>query len=256
MMNQQSSGFFSSIPAVTKNLIIINALFWIASLVFISRSDIDLVRLLGLHYPASRDFNPIQLVSYMFLHDTRSLAHLFFNMFAVYMFGRVLENVWGAKRFLIYYMITGIGAAAVQILVAYLRIRSLESALSPEMVEQVHRLGGELLHSGRNYSEPLAGALNLLINTPTVGASGAVFGVLLAFGVLFPNVPLYLMFIPIPIKAKYFVIGYGLVELFLGFADFNGDNVAHFAHLGGMVFGYILVVYWKKKDAGNGRYFY
>jgi membrane associated rhomboid family serine protease len=254
MMNQHRSGFFSSTP-VTANLIVINAICWIASIAF-QRIDIDLFQYLGLHYPASRDFNPIQLVSYMFLHDTYSIAHLFFNMFGVYMFGRVLENVWGSKRFLLYYLITGVGAALVNLLVAYLRIRSLESAMPLEQIEIVYRQGLDALRQGKNFVDPVMASLNSLINGVTVGASGAVFGVLLAFGVLFPNVPLYLMFIPIPIKAKYFVIGYGLIELFFGFADFSGDNVAHFAHLGGMIFGYILIVYWKRKDTGNGKYFY
>lgn len=252
MMNQSSSGFFNSIPIVTKNLIIINALFWVASLV-LPRVNIDLVELLGLHYPASKAFNPIQLVSYMFMHDTRSIAHIFFNMFAVYMFGRVLEQVWGPKRFLVYYMVTGIGAGLLNIVVAFIRIRSLESGMDPEMIAQVYREGYDLLQTHYNYSDPALGQLNLLINMTTVGASGAVFGILLAFGMKFPDVPLYVMFVPIPIKAKYFVVGYGLIELFLGFADISGDNVAHFAHLGGMLFGYILMRYWKKKD---GKFYY
>jgi membrane associated rhomboid family serine protease len=133
-----------------------------------------------------------------------AFGHLFFNMFAVYMFGRVIEAHWGAKRFLIYYMVCGIGSGLIQLLVCH-----------------------------------LTGSLS-----PTVGASGAVFGILLAFGMMFPNVPLYLMFIPIPIKAKYFVVGYGLIELYMGFANRIGDNVAHFAHLGGMLFGVIMILYW------------
>jgi len=253
MMNQNSSGFFSSIPVVTKNLIIINVLFWLASIV-LPRVNIDLVDLLALHYPASKNFNPIQLVTYMFMHDTRSITHLFFNMFAIYMFGRILEGVWGSKRFLIYYMVTGIGAGLINILVAF--IKSLESGLSPDMIAEVYREGTSIINQGMNYRDPALAQLNMLINVSTVGASGAVFGILLAFGILFPNIPLYIMFIPVPIKAKYFVIGYGLIELFLGFADFSGDNVAHFAHLGGMIFGYIMVRYWKKKDADNGKYFY
>jgi membrane associated rhomboid family serine protease len=254
MMNQRRLGFLSSTPVVA-NLIIINALCWVASIV-LQRNGVDFFRMFALHYPASEDFNMIQLVSYMFLHDMRSLMHLFFNMFGVYMFGRVLESTWGSQRFLIYYMATGVGAALVNLLVAYFRIRSVESGLSPELVEEVYLKGGEVIRDGMNYSEPALASLNFLINGETVGASGALFGVLLAFGVLFPNVPLYFMFIPIPIKAKYFVIGYGLIELFFGFANFSGDNVAHFAHLGGMIFGYILITYWKKKDADNGKYFY
>jgi len=251
-MNQSSSGFFSSIPMVTKNLIIINVLFWIASLVM-PRANIDLAELLGLHYPASKAFNPIQLVSYMFMHDTRSIAHIFFNMFAVYMFGRILEQVWGSKRFLIYYMATGVGAGLINLLVAYVRISALERGMDPEVIDLVYREGWGVLQTHYNYSDPAMGQLNMLINATTVGASGAVFGILLAFGMKFPDAPLYVMFIPVPIKAKYFVIGYGVLELFFGFADFSGDNVAHFAHLGGMLFGYILLRYWRKKD---GKFYY
>jgi membrane associated rhomboid family serine protease len=259
MENQNRFGFFSAIPVVTKNLIIINVLFWIASIVF-QRTDIipfDFIRWLALHYPASKDFNPLQLVSYMFLHDTYSISHLFFNMFAVYMFGRILESVWGRQRFLLYYLATGVGAALVNILVAYVRIRMLESSMPAEwMIEAVYRDGTEVLREGNNYREPLMASLNLLINTPTVGASGAVFGILLAFGMIFPNAPLYVMFVPIPVKAKYFVIGYGLIELFLGVAGFSGDNVAHFAHLGGMLFGFFMIRYWKKKSRSHEQYFY
>lgn len=253
-MYQNNSGFLSSIPPVTKNLIIINLLVWVASLVM-PKVNIDLVDLLGLHFPGAKDFRVWQVVTYMFMHDTRSISHVFFNMFAVYMFGRVLENVWGQKRFLSFYMITGVGAGLINLFVIYIRIRFLESGLSPEVVNDVYMNGWEVLQRGMNYSDPALANLNFLINQTTVGASGAVFGVLLAFGMLFPNVPLYIMFIPIPIKAKYFVLGYGLIELFLGFSN-PGDNVAHFAHLGGMLFGFFMIRYWKKKDAKNGRYYY
>ncbi|MDR1403839.1 MAG: rhomboid family intramembrane serine protease [Tannerellaceae bacterium] len=254
MMNYNNSGFLNSIPEVTKNLLIINVIFWIASIV-LPKINIDLTDLLALYYPAAKNFNPIQLVSYMFMHDTHSVTHLFFNMFAVYMFGRALEQVWGAKRFLIYYIITGIGAGLLNILVAFVRIKAVEKGLSSGVIDQVYREGWQVIGEGMNYTG-LAGQLNLLINIPMVGASGAVFGILLAFGLLFPNIPLYIMFVPIPVKAKYFVVGYGLIELFLGFADFRGDNVAHFAHLGGMLFGYFLISYWKKEDAKNGKYFW
>lgn len=236
MMNQNNQGFLNSIPVVTKNLIIINLLFWLASLV-LPRVGIDLIDLLGLHFPGVKDFYPFQLVTYMFMHDTRSFAHILFNMFGVYMFGRILENVWGSKRFLTFYLVTGIGAGIVQELVWLYSIQSFASANGVTLSYLVA-------------NDP---SLNYLV---TIGASGAVFGILLAFAMLFPNVPLFLMFIPIPIKAKYFVIGYGLIELFMGVGSFGGDSVAHFAHLGGMLFGYFLVRYWKKKDAGNGRYFY
>lgn len=237
-MNQNGGGFLDQIPVVTKNLIIINFLFWVASLA-LPRVGIDLTALLGLHFPLAPDFNIIQLVSYMFMHA--GFSHIFFNMFAVYMFGRVLENVWGPKRFLIFYMVTGIGAGIIQELTWLYDFRDVISA--PQ--EMINIGGGRILTKPEFY--------DLFV---TVGASGAVFGILLAFGMLFPNVPLYLMFIPIPIKAKYFVIFYGLAELTMGVANFSGDSVAHFAHLGGMLFGYVLIKYWKNKDFKNGRYFY
>lgn len=237
-MNQNGGGFLDQIPVVTKNLIIINFLFWVASLA-LPRVGIDLTALLGLHFPLAPDFNIIQLVSYMFMHA--GFSHIFFNMFAVYMFGRVLENVWGPKRFLIFYMVTGIGAGIIQELTWLYDFRDVISA--PQ--EMINIGGGRILTKPEFY--------DLFV---TVGASGAVFGILLAFGILFPNVPLYLMFIPIPIKAKYFVIFYGLAELTMGVANFSGDSVAHFAHLGGMLFGYVLIKYWKNKDFKNGRYFY
>ncbi|MDR3268289.1 MAG: rhomboid family intramembrane serine protease [Tannerella sp.] len=254
MEYQNRSGFFNNIPLVTKNLIIINCLCWMASLI-LPKFHVDLIQWLGLHFPGGADFYPFQLITYMFMHDTHSFGHIFFNMFAVFMFGSALENVWGPKRFLIFYLVTGAGAAVINIVVAYLRIQPLESMMSVEMMEEVYRSGGELLRSGRNYADPLMGQLNFLINTPTVGASGAVFGILLGFGMLFPNTSLYIFFVPIPIKAKYFVVIYGFIELFLGFADFNGDNVAHFAHLGGMLFGFFMIRYWKKKEQKNERYF-
>lgn len=237
-MNQQSSGFLGSIPVVTKNIIIINVLLWLATIVF-AKSGINLINILGLHFPGATDFYAFQIITYMFMHDTQSIAHLFFNMFAVYMFGRILERVWGPKRFLLFYLITGVGAGLVQEAVWWYQLRDVLSAM------QINIGGGQIVGQ--------AEFLNYFV---TIGASGAVFGILLAFGMLFPEVPLYLMFIPIPIKAKYFVIFYGLAELFLGVANFGGDNVAHFAHLGGMLFGYFLIKYWKKKDAGNGKYFY
>ena len=239
MINQNGGGFLDRIPVVTKNLIIINVLVWVASLV-LPRVGVDLTSWLGLHFPGAKDFYAFQFVTYMFMHDTHSFAHVFFNMFAVYMFGRVLEQVWGPKRFLIFYMVTGIGAGLVQELTWMYDLRSVIAA--PQ--ELINIGGGQILEKPDFY--------NLFV---TVGASGAVFGILLAFGMLFPNVPLYLLFVPIPIKAKYFVIFYGLAELTLGVANFSGDSVAHFAHLGGMLFGFFMIQYWRKKGVGNGFYF-
>ena len=239
-MNQTNSGFLSSIPTVTKNIIIINLLMWVASLT-LPKVGIDLVDLLGLHIPGAKDFKLYQIFTYMFMHDTRSFTHVFFNMFAVYMFGRILENVWGPKRFLTFYLVTGIGAGLIQEVVWAI---NLSDVLMAE--QDLINLNGSQILAKSDF-------LNYFV---TIGASGAVFGILLAFAMLFPNVPLYLMFIPIPIKAKYFVIFYGLAELFMGVASFGGDTVAHFAHLGGMLFGFILIRYWKKKDSGDGRFYY
>ena len=177
-----------------------------------------------------------------------TITHLFFNMFAVWMFGRVLEGVWGSKRFLIYYMVTGIGAGIIQLIVIYLRMMPLYNQLSPEELAYIMENGYQLLQEGKNFSAPIAGQFNLLMNVTTVGASGSVFGILLAFGMLFPNTELMLMFPPIPIKAKWFVIGYGAIELYSGVANNAGDNVAHFAHLGGMLFGFFMIKYWQKNS--------
>jgi len=247
-MNQNRSSFLDTIPPVTKNLLIINVLFFLATLAFKQTLNIDLEEYLGLHFFWSRDFKIWQLISYMFMHG--SFPHLFFNMFALYMFGSVLENTWGSKRFLIFYAVTGIGAGLVQELVCAIRLYPLLSQLPSDVIELIRNEGRDLLLSGKNYINPVMAEFNIIYNTITVGASGSIFGLLLAFGMLFPNQPLYLMFIPIPVKAKYFVIGYAVIELFLGVGNFQFDNVAHFAHLGGMFFGYFLIRKWKR-DANN-----
>jgi membrane associated rhomboid family serine protease len=246
MSYQQSRpNSFSLLPVVVKNLLIINALFFLTTEVLKSQFNIDLSDNLGLHYYTSENFRPWQLVSYMFMHG--SIMHIFFNMFALWMFGNTLENVWGSKRFLIYYMVTGIGAGLMQLLVTHFRLESLYSQLSPESLDQVLTKGAEILQEGKNFSDPILGEVNGLINSVTIGASGAVFGILLAFGMLFPNTMLYIYF-AIPIKAKWFVVLYGAVELFSGIANSAGDNVAHFAHLGGMLFGFILIKIWQKRN--------
>ena len=236
-MIQNRPNFLNSIPPVTKNLIIINLLLWLATIVFRKTLGIDLVEYLGLHYFQADRFNAAQMVTYMFMHDPYSFGHVFFNMFSVFIFGRTLESVWGGKRFLVFYMITGIGAGLIQEITWYIS-----------------------LHDAIANTESMIGWSQtrlVLNNIITIGASGAVFGILLAFGMMFPNAELFLMFIPIPIKAKYFVIGYGLIELVLGIRSSSGggDNIAHFAHLGGMLFGLILILYWRKKGGGNHGYF-
>ncbi len=238
----------NSIPPVVKNLIIINAMLLVATFVF-EQMGTNLYTVLGLHFPLSEKFRLHQIFTHMFMHG--GLTHLFFNMFALYMFGRVLESVWGPKRFLTYYLITGIGAALLHTAVNYIEYQSVVSKLGPDQIAQVKEMGYGIWSQGKNFSDPLMGKMNLILNTPTVGASGAVFGILLGFGMLFPNTQLMLLFPPIPIKAKYFVIGYGVLELYLGFSQ-PGSNVAHFAHIGGMLFGYLLIKYWNN----NSKKFY
>jgi membrane associated rhomboid family serine protease len=239
---------FNSVPPVVKNLIIVNVLMLLATFV-LKRVGIDLYKHLGLYFPLSENFRLHQIFTHMFMHG--GLTHLFFNMFALYMFGRVLESVWGPKRFLTFYLVTGIGAAVLHTLVNLIEYSHTASQISPEQVAYVKEVGYGLWAEGKNFSDPLLGKLNMALNTPTVGASGAVFGILLGFGMLFPNTQLMLLFPPIPIKAKYFVMGYGAIELYLGFSN-SGGNVAHFAHLGGMLFGYFMIKYWNK----NSKRFY
>lgn len=244
-MNNFKNGFLSSIPPITRNLIIINLLVWLASITLPSvlyktfNINFDPLNMFGLHYFEAQDFNLVQLFTYMFLHDTNGFGHVFFNMFSVYMFGRTLEYTLGAKRYLTYYVITGMGAAIVQQVVWYFIIHNY--------VQDYTQMTGLI--------PDMATFTNGLL---TVGASGAVFGILLAFGMLYPNAPLFIMFIPIPIKAKYFVIFYGIIELTMGVGNITGikgDNIAHFAHLGGMLFGYFLIKYWKRKNFNNNEPF-
>ncbi len=268
------SGRFGGIPLVVKNLLIINALMLFADFVFSGTFDIQLTRVLGLYYFESELFRPYQIVTHMFMHG--GLAHLFFNMFALWMFGRVLETVWGSQRFLIYYFVTGLGAALLHTFVNYLEISSMQASAqefisnpTPDMFaafidNHIARPSRQVYDFITSWSyEPdnaayISQAVTMVensvrhqMNIPTVGASGAVFGVLLAFGMLFPNTRLLLLFPPIPIKAKYFVIAYGLIELYLGLTR-PGSNIAHFAHLGGMLFGFILIKYWNR---GSSRFY-
>lgn len=249
-----SRSFFSSIPPVTKNLIIINFIIWFAMLVLSQRIGFDIESIGALHYFGSPLFLPIQLISYMFIHA--SFTHLFFNMFALFMFGITLERVLGGKRFLFYFISCGIGAAFFQEGVYAVMIHNyLDLIASPEVLDIIKSQGAEIISQGMNYTDPNLGHLNALYNGATVGASGATYGVLLAFGMIFPNRAIYLMFIPIPIKAKWFVIGYGAIELLQGISQNPGDNVAHFAHLGGMLFGLLMILYWKKKGTIYGDFY-
>lgn len=240
----------NGIPAITKNLLAINVLMFLALLVA-ERHGIDLNAILGLHLFMSEDFQPYQLVTYMFMHG--SITHLFFNMFALYMFGRTLEYMWGPKRFLVYYLVAGVGAALVQEAVCITRYNALVSNMSPQDVELVLMYGLDALHQGKNFIDPSLGTLNLVLNSTTVGASGAIYAILLGFGMLFPNEQMLVFPIPFPIRAKYFVLGYAVIELYLGVSG-TADGVAHFAHLGGMLFGLLLILYWRKKGRISGPY--
>lgn len=234
---------FRLLPPVVKNLLIINGLVFLATIALESQFGFDLVEYFGLRHWGSQHFKPYQFITHLFMHG--GLMHLVSNMFALWMFGYALENVWGGKRFLIYYAITGLGAAVLHLAVNQYQIISLQSQMTQEQIALVFNEGYGILRQNQNFIDPLMGKLNLLYNIPTVGASGAVFGVLLAFGMLFPNQVIYLNFF-FPIKAKYFVALYGFFELFAGIQNSEGDNIAHFAHLGGMLFGYFLIKYWNK----------
>lgn len=240
---------------VTRNLIIINFLLYAVE-VFIPGFGLTLINKLGLHLLGATLFNPIQFITYMFLHDQHTMLHILFNMFSLWMFGRFLENIWGSKRYFIFYMVCGIGAAVVQEAVWLLTWKhEYISAIAPlngltydNMAEVVNKA---LSTGDKEFIDAIAQFKNQHI---TIGASGAVFGLLLGFAMCFPNMPLYLFFIPVPIKAKYMVIGYAVLEFFLGVN--GGGTIAHFAHLGGMLFGFIILLYWKKKGMLHGNGFY
>ncbi len=243
------------IPPVTKNLIIINVLLWLVEILF-PRFGITMTDKLGLHLFGSGLFNPIQIITYMFLHDSGSVFHIFFNMFTLWMFGRILEQVWGSRRFFMFYMVCGLGAAFVQEVVWLLtwkyeyvteiaRLNGLTYSHMSDIVEQALAAGDS------NFTSAVAQMKNSMV---TIGASGAIFGLLLGFAMTFPNMPLYLFFIPVPVKAKYMVIGYAVIEFFLGVN--GGGTIAHFAHLGGMLFGLVILLYWKKKGTLRGNGFY
>ena len=261
-MNNYRPTFLSNIPPVVKNIIIINVILLLAmnltpGLFARLGSNTNLNNILGMHYWQSSNFNPVQLVTYMFMHG--GLAHIFFNMFALYMFGSVLENLWGSRRFFIYYMITGIGAGIIQQIFWTIDfnpiISSFNEAISSnsgsvllnhqDTLGQYFRLENVSLLKSPEIIEMKKIFLNLPI---TVGASGAVFGLLLAFGWLFPEQKLFVFPIPFPIKARIFVLIYGVAELSMGVVKFSPHNIAHFAHLGGMLFGAILILYWKRKN--------
>ncbi len=253
---------FRRLPPVTKNLIIINLIVWL--FMFITAQGAhgvyeNVMKYGALHYFSAPHFNPLQLVTYMFMHSAQGFAHIFFNMFTLFMFGIALERTLGSVRFLFFYISCGIGAALVQEGVWalswqssfcdwYAHASGLTAATVRPMLEQAFEtgVGMNVVNEYLNYA------------MLTIGASGCIYGVLLAFAMIYPNMPMYLFFVPVPIKAKWMVLGYGVIELLMGMSQAVGlsDGVAHFAHLGGMIFGFIMIYYWKKKgDLNDGGYY-
>ncbi len=226
-----------NIPVITKNLLIINLLVFVAT-VLLQRYGLDLNSLGGLHFFLAPDFNPLQLITYMFMHG--GFTHIFFNMFALWMFGCVLERVWGPKKFLFYYLACGVGAGLMQELAQFVRFYTIVG-------------GADMLQLARIYSAEL----NLWT---TVGASGAIYGILLAFGMTFPEERIFIFPLPVPVKAKWFVVFYVAIELFSALSA-SGDGVAHTAHLGGMLFGFFMIRYWNRHpgtgyNSNGGRQFF
>lgn len=215
-------------PPVTRNLLIINVLCWMGTLA-LGKYGLDLEQIFGLHFFMAPSFRLWQPITYMFLHD--GFQHIFFNMFAVWMFGRIMEVQWGSKRFLRFYLLCGIGAALTQEICQYIHY---EMALSQYAMVSI---GSSTI--------PMKAYLDTIL---TVGASGAVYGILLGYGMTFPNNEIFIIPIPVPIKAKWLIIGYVILELGLGIRNSAADNVAHFAHLGGMLAGFLIMLYWKHKD--------
>lgn len=268
MTNFRPQGF-QILPLVVKNLLIINGLLFLATIVLQSSFHVSLINILGLHFFTSSEFRPYQLVTHMFMHG--SLMHIFSNMFSLWMFGSALENYWGPKRFLLFYFVCGLGGAFLHLGVTWFEYASMQDAVNSYLmnpgIAEFATLSAkydylvnmnaidQFISQWKQYpldasfvkqSEEMASSfLTILADIPIVGASGAVFGVLLGFGMLFPNTYLFLLFPPIPIKAKYFVFFYGLFELYAGFSG-TQSGIAHFAHIGGMLFGFILIKLWAR----------
>lgn len=248
-MQTDNRSFLSSIMPVTRHLLLINIVLWIATFVLQQRGIVDLDRWLGLHFWLGSDFNVAQFFTYMFMHA--NFTHLFFNMFSLWMFGSLLERVFGSQRYLFYYITCGLGAALIQELVWQL---SWQSILASNVSGPAGASVTDIINAIN--SGQAAFTMDEFYNSLlTVGASGAVFGILLAFGMIFPNMPLYLFFIPVPVKAKWVVLGYGLLELYFGISG-NQPGVAHFAHLGGMVAGIFLILYWRRNGILRRNGFY
>ncbi|WP_296618837.1 rhomboid family intramembrane serine protease [Marivirga sp.] len=258
---------FARLTPVVKNLLLIN----IALLLIPSFMNFELAKYFGLRYIFAESFQPFQFITYMFLHA--GFGHLLGNMFALFIFGPMLERYWGAKKFFIFYMVTGVGAGILYGVVNFIEMQQLESAAEQyienpnyegfvsfvqENAGYAYRQWYDFIDAyGENPSkqEYIDGSIQRVKevvrfqgNVPLIGASGAVFGILFAFGFLFPNTELFLLFPPIPIKAKYLVTFYGLYELYAGIQNVPGDNVAHYAHLGGMLIAFVLLKIWQKDN--------
>jgi len=242
-----------SLPEIVKQLIIINVLFFLGSM-SLGNTAYDL---LALHYPQNPKFAPWQFVTHMFMHG--SINHILFNMFGLWMFGGTLAQMWGRNKFLFFYLSTGLGAAALQIGINYFQI----STVVGQLVEAGYSANSltETLQSGQyntawsnDISQTQLSQLLTSFNMSMVGASGALYGILVAFAFLFPNTELMIIFLPIPIKAKYFVPILLASDLFFGFSSYSLGPIAHFAHLGGAVTGFIMMWYWKKQQFNNNRW--
>lgn len=242
---------FSNIPPVVKNLLIINVIFFIAMHLFAANGAYPLVRYLAVYYFDSPSFRIWQVVSYMFMHSPTSLMHIVFNMFALFSFGPVLEYTFGSKRFLNYYLLTGLGALVLQMAVQAIEVYGITGSITnPGIVSINYATNIASLNTG-GLDQESAQKLLGLYSAPMLGASGAIFGVLIGFGMLFPNTELMIIFFPVPIKAKYLIPFYILLELFLGVKQFSDDSVAHFAHLGGALFGFLLIKFWGIRRPGG-----
>lgn len=219
----------NNIPTITKNLLIVNVVVFLATYLF-RNMGVDLNNVLGLHFFLAPDFHIYQLFTYMFAHG--GFSHIFFNMFALWMFGCIVERTWGPKKFLTYYIVCGVGAGLFQELAQFAQFYLIASEHIPHFT----------LSQTMKVADAYAAGLN---PWTTVGASGAVYGILLAFGMLYPEERIFIFPLPVPIKAKWFVMGYAAIELFMAYSS-TGDGVAHLAHLGGMVFGFFLIRYWRR----------
>jgi membrane associated rhomboid family serine protease len=238
------------IPPVVKNLLIINVIFFAAKYILTS---FDLDNLFGAFYFDSGLFRGWQLVTYMFMHA--DFMHIFFNMFALFTFGGAVEHRWGAKRFINFYLITALGAVALQMGVQAFEVYQITGSAVNNAITDITREGGYIQANVNipGITQHQANTLLGIYGAPMVGASGAIFGLLVAFGMLYPNTELFILFIPVPVKAKYIIPVYIVMELSLGVAKIPGDSIAHYAHLGGALLGFILVKLWKDND--NNRFY-